>query len=219
MVIKYLRTFLLYILAICLLYGCECEPDEFGEELTIDIPINIGGRSNIFQVGDTLWLDSRFNKYVNVENSPNDIELQNFDFFSSLFISDISGENLVRYQTGNILIELGDVSLSPSGGYDYFFTETEEEYNIRFGVVLNSVGHFTATSFTDSNRQRGYDHPALYTCKNNRRMNVFINRINRFSTPENFEDLMAWNRVDIEGFTQTYEGYRRSAMFAFAVVE
>lgn len=48
---------------------------------------------------------------------------------------------------------------------------------------------------------------------------ILIHRINRFSTRENFEDHQEWNQVMIDGFVQTYEGYRRGGAFTFRVVE
>jgi hypothetical protein len=49
-------------------------------------------------------------------------------------------------------------------------------------------------------------------------MNVFIDRINQFSNQENFEDFNNWRGGD-GSFIQTFEGYSRSAMFAFQVIE
>jgi hypothetical protein len=211
---------LLLLATLCVLFAssCECEEDEFGEVLRMEIPVNVGANRNSFQVGDTLWINADFPKEVDVVDHQNDIELIGYNFFSTLSISEISGTDLRPYWTNDLIVETGEVIIDEFGDYNFTFVESDDRYSVRFGVVLSILGKFSATSFTNAVEQRGYEHPSLYTCKDNRRMNVFIDRINQFSNQENFEDFNNWRGGD-GSFIQTFEGYSRSAMFAFQVIE
>ena len=105
------------------------------------------------------------------------------------------------------------------GGYDYVFENTGSGYAVRFGIVLSVAGTFSTTSLTDGDAQSEVRQEEHYVCGDNRRTNVFIDRINRFSTMENFNAFNEWNRVGDGSFVQTYEGYRRAGKFTFRVEE
>lgn len=216
------RNFMCVFLAILLLTTvstCACEEDEFGEVLHMEIPVDIGADRNLFQVGDTLWVKADFPKEVVVVGNNNRIELIDYKFFSSLYIAEISESQLRFYSTPDVVIEQGSVELNQLGGYDYVFENTGLMYLVRFGVVLSQPGTYVASSSTDGDAQSELDQPAHYTCKDNRRTNVFIDRINSFSTQENFNQYEEWNQVMIENFEQTFEGYRSVGAFVFRVVE
>lgn len=123
------------------------------------------------------------------------------------------------YSTPDVVVETGSVALNQLGGYDYVFENTGDGYAVSFGVVLSLAGTYVSSSSTDGDAQSQLDQPAHYTCKDNRRTNVFIDRINRFSTQENFNQHEEWNQVVIENFEQTFEGYRSVGAFAFRVEE
>ncbi|MBC6996689.1 hypothetical protein QWY85_02170 [Neolewinella lacunae] len=208
---------LLAALFLTTLASCACEEDEFGDVLEMEIPVDIGRRENIYQVGDTLWVVADFPKFVKVVGNQNDIELVDHKFFSSLYISLISESQLRTYTTSQVIVERGSVEINQLGGYDYLFEETEFGYAVRFGIVLVAPGDYSTTSISGE-EQGTYRHPTYYSCKNNLRKNVFINRINRFSTMDNFNDFLAWDQVAGD-FVQTYEGYLLGGKFTFRVVE
>jgi hypothetical protein len=185
----------------------------------MEIPVDIGGERNLYQVGDTLWVQADFPKEVVVVGSSSRIELTDYKFFSELFLAEISDSELRFYSSPNVLVEVGVVELNQLGGYDYVFENTGSGYAVRFGVILSQAGTFSSTSLTDGDAQSGLDQDEHYVCGDNRRTNVFIDRINRFSTMENFNEFNEWNRVGDGSFVQTYEGYQRAGKFTFRVVE
>ena len=209
------------LVALVLLLGanCACEEDEFGEVLHMEIPVDVGAERNLYRLGDTLWVTADFSKEVEVVGHNNRIDLVNYKFFSSFYISEISEPRLSFYTTSEVAIERGSIEINQLGGYDYVFENTGSRYLIDFGVVLNQPGVFVASSSTDGDAQSGLDQSVHYTCGDNRRTNVFIDRINRFSTQENFEDHEEWNQVMIENFMQTFEGYQSVGAFTFRVME
>jgi hypothetical protein len=211
---------LLLLATLCVLFAssCECEEDEFGEVLRMEIPVDVGANRNSFQVGDTLWINADFPKEVDVVDHQNDIELIGYNFFSALSISEISDTDLRSYLTEDIILDVGEVTIDQLGDYNFTFVESDGRYSTRFGIVLSLPGKFTTSSFTNAIEQRGYEHPSLYTCKDNKRMNVFIDRVNQFSTQENFDDFNNWRGGD-GSFVQTFEGYRKRGKFTFQVFE
>ena len=217
--IKYIYYCFFATLLITVVTTCACEEDEFGEVLRMEIPVNTGSERNTYRVGDTLWVEANFPKTIEVVGNNNDIELIDYKFFSELNITEISEEELRFYSTPDIFVKSGAAELNQVGGYSYEFDESENGYRVSFGIVLLLPGVFMSSSRTDSDELRGYSHPAHYVCGDNGRMNVFVNRINRFTTMENFEYHNEWNRVVVENFVQTFEGYRRGGAFTFRVVE
>jgi hypothetical protein len=211
--------FILTFLILATVTNCACEEDEFGEVLHMEISVDIGNERNIYRVGDTLWVKADFPKEVVVVGNSNRIELIDYKFFSSLYIAEISEPQLRFYSTPDVVIEQGNIELNQLGGYDYVFENTGLRYLVHFGVVLSQPGTYVAGSSTDGDAQSELDQPAHYTCKDNRRTNVFIDRINSFSTQENFNQHEEWNQVMIENFEQTFEGYRSVGAFTFRVVE
>lgn len=185
----------------------------------MEIPVDTGSERNIFRVGDTLWVEADFPKEVFVVGNNNRIELTDYKFFSSLYISEISEAQLRFYNTPNVVVDIGSITLNQLGGYDYVFENTESGYAVRFGVILSQAGIFSSTSLTDGDAQSELDQEEHYVCGDNRRTNVFIDRINRFSTMENFNEFNEWNQVVTENFQQTFDGYRRSGLYTFRVVE
>lgn len=198
---------------------CACEEDEFGEVLHMEIPVDTGRENNLYRVGDTLWVKASFPKEVKVIGNRNRIELIDYKFFSSLYISEISESVLRFYSTPDVVVETGSVALNQLGGYDYVFENTGDGYAVSFGVVLSVAGTFSTTSLTDGDKQSELDQPAHYTCKDNRRTNVFIDRINRFSTEENFNEFNQLNMVGDGSFIQTFENYVAAGKYTFRVVE
>lgn len=219
MKIRNVLGFILSCFLLAFVSNCACEEDEFGEVLHMEIPVDIGGERNLFQVGDTLWVKADFPKEVVVVGSSSRIELTDYKFFSELFLSEISDLELRFFSTLNVLVEIGDVTLNQLGGYDYVFENTGAGYTVRFGIILSQAGTFSSTFLTDGDAQSELDQEEHYVCGDNRRTNIFIDRINRFSTMENFNEFNEWNRVGGGSFVQTYEGYRRAGKFTFRVVE
>ncbi len=200
--------------------SCPCQEDEFGETLRIEVPIDIGKEDSVFLVGDTLWLESNFTSDVPVVGSSGLIRLNNFEFFTSFYIADMQTTAFTFYVTPDFFLEEGSMELNQLGdGYDIFFKENENKYKFKAGVVLRTPGVFVATAFTDDARQRGYDHPALYTCKDNRRTNLFIDRVNKYSTLENMNYYNEQRIVVDQGVPQVFDDYRRTASFTFQVLE
>lgn len=216
------RKFLCFFLITTLLTtisNCACEEDEFGEILHLEIPVDVGADRNSFVVGDTLWVKADFSKEVKVLGNTNRIDLVDYKFFSSLYIDEISETQLRSYFSPDVVVEEGVVEANQLGGYDYTFDFTGSRYRINFGIVLSQPGIFSLISITDGDAQSELNQAAHYTCGDNRRTNVFIDRFNRFSTIENFNDFVEWNRVEANGFVYTFEEYIPIGKYTFRVVE
>jgi hypothetical protein len=152
--------FLISFLLLVFISNCACEEDEFGEVLRMEIPVEAGAERNLYRVGDALWVMADFPKEVTVVGNSSRIELNGYNFFSELNISEISEEQIRFYSSSNIVTKVGFVELNQVGGYNYTFEETGNRYMINFGVVLSLEGTFMVSSRTDSDAQRGYSHPS-----------------------------------------------------------
>ncbi|MFK8162730.1 MAG: hypothetical protein AB8H12_09735 [Lewinella sp.] len=213
------KVFLL--LPIFLLFlGCPpCEPDEFGEEMILNIPMDFGSDTPVFYVGDTLWIESRFSKDVEVLGHENRIFLEDFRFFSYLYITEISQREARFFVSRNVIEKIGAITISSLNTYNMEFEESDEEYALRAGIVLEIPGNYNAGTGMDVNARSGYRHPSFFSCEDNRRSFVGTVHENMFTSRENLELYNELNNVVIEGFVQTYEGYEQSASFTFQVLE
>lgn len=196
-----------------LLQGCgECKPDKYGELLELVVPITTSPAKDTFMLGDTLTIEANFDKEIEVYNTSYTIKLDSFIFYTDFGISEIS-DTFENYAVNiDTLVEIGNVGYIPLQGavaYPVKYVEDSEGYKVKFKIVLNSKGMFWV--FFSSGffyyEPQFYDHPALYTCENNRRDQVVVYFKNISTTFEAYDHLFLKTNVDYLLHSCDFERY------------
>lgn len=179
----------------------ECKPDKYGELLELVVPIATSPAKDTFAVGDTLTIEANFDKEIEVYNTSNTIKLDSFIFYTDFGISEIS-DTFENYAVNiDTIVEIGKVGYIPlqgSAAYPIQYVEDSNGYRVKFKIVLNSKGMFWVFFscgffyYEPSN----YDHPALYTCENNRRDQVIVYFNNSSTTIEGYNYIFLKTKVD-----------------------
>jgi hypothetical protein len=81
-----------------------CKEDEFGEQMVIEVPVSTYPVKDTFRVGDTLWVDLLFTKAFSVKDATGKIVLEDFQFRTFLFFSEVS-DTVERYNSEISVVE------------------------------------------------------------------------------------------------------------------
>ncbi|MEM8585587.1 MAG: hypothetical protein AAGF87_15015, partial [Bacteroidota bacterium] len=200
----------------------ECESDEYGEEINLIIPCKLGEESDTLKLGDTLWIEFNFSKEVEVKNENNLVKLDSFQFFPELFLGEVSSSQ-IEYLNDPEFVELvGAIEILPLATvvvYPLIFTELDNSYQFRSGVILNRTGLFLAAINPCLVCLERYNHPSLIYCESKKR-DLEISFINEFSSQENLEMLTSQSSVEsIQNEINRAEEFFQAAGTAFWVVE
>ena len=208
------------LLVICVYTSCGCKEDEYGERLDLIVPVTSTPNATTFQVGDTLYWHADFSKEVEVRGHTRPIRLDDFDFFSSFTLAEIGSPDTVDFNRRITLVpivgEIGEI-FSDQNQYPVRFRETEDAYQLSFGVILLEEGFYTA-GLESFSLPRDFDHPAAYACGNQRRGDITINFQNSSTERPVFDTLYLQSpHPDIQRLAE-FERYRDYGGITFRVV-
>ncbi|WP_425420642.1 hypothetical protein [Phaeodactylibacter xiamenensis] len=204
------------------LASCGCRQDSFGEQLELVIPIEVKPEQDSFRLGDTLWISADFSKNVEVRGQEKKIYLENFNFFASLVVSEIS-DTVERYiPNPTFVVRKGELEVLPlqtAISYPMYFVETETAYQFEAGIVLKVPGLFHLGISSSESVLERYEHPAMYACKNDRRSQVQIYYQNSVTNEERYERLFLQTEVDYLLELVDFQRYSDYGGFTFIVTE
>lgn len=200
----------------------ECKPDKFGEVLELVVPLSISPAQDIFSVGDTLTIEANFSKEIEVYNRSSTIRLDSFKFFTLFGISEISG-TVENYEVPiDTIVEAGKVGYLPLQGalaYPLEYDEYPEGYHLKFKIVIHSKGvfwlNFSSAEFLYE--ESNYDHPALYTCDNNRRDKVNVYFKNSNTTLDGYNHIFRTTKVEYLLKLMDFERYSKAGSISIMV--
>ncbi len=180
--------------------GCkECEGDTFGHSMKLVVPIDTYPSVDTFTIGDTLWIEADIDKYVAVEDNDERIFLEDFNFFTTLIISEIS-DTVENFAVEiEIIEEIGTVEildLPTLQVYPLFFVENDDAYLFKGGIVFNEPGRYYISFDTNPENYKRYEHPAVYLCEDTRRNDMDVGYRNTSTTLEAYENIFLQTGVD-----------------------
>jgi hypothetical protein len=192
-------NYLLVLSTIYLFFSCgKCEEDQYGENLVLIVPITTTPFDDSLSLGDTLWIDVHIDKEVSIVNSIKTIRLDSFNFFTELFISEISGVEEDYYTPIDTVVLKGKLHYLPLPTalvYPVVYEENLDNYTFKVGIVPREKGLFWIGFSSHIKVLELYDHPALYLCEGNRRDEVRIQYKNSSTNHENFESIFKKTEV------------------------
>ncbi|MEQ8706327.1 MAG: hypothetical protein RIC19_20515 [Phaeodactylibacter sp.] len=217
------------IFAFCGLLGfilfissCGCKEDEFGEQMIIELPVSTYPNKDTFQLGDTLWVECLFPKVFSVKDASGEIVLEDFQFRTSLFFSEVS-DTIEQY--GNevgVLERIGTVDFLPSftaAEYPIGIVEDSLNYYFKAGFVLLEPGLYWFGFSTPEFLYEDYEHPAMYTCGRNRRSSVNFFHQNPATSEEGYQRLISETNVEYIPELTELEEYKGGGCLTFRVLE
>ena len=211
---------LLLGLVVSTLISCSCKEDLYGENLDLIVPIQSNPNSTTFQIGDTIYWEADFSKEVEVKGHSQPIFLEGFDFFSTFTISEISSEEQVDFNRQITVVQgVGEIGVvnSTQNSYPVRFRETDDAYQLSFGVVLLEEGLYTA-GLESYALPRDFNHPAAYSCGNRRRGDITIRFQNTSTDRQVFDTLyLSTPNPDLQELVD-FERYRDYGGITFRVV-
>jgi hypothetical protein len=192
-------NYLLVLSAVYLFFSCgKCEEDQYGENLVLIVPMTTNPSEDSLSLGDTLWIDVHIDKEVSIVNSDKTIRLDSFNFFTELFISEISGTEEDYYTPIDTFVVKGKLHYLPLPTalvYPVFYEENSDHYAFKAGIVPKKKGLYWIGFSSHILVLEEYDHPAMYLCEGNRRDDVRIHYSNSSTNQENFESIFKRNKV------------------------
>jgi hypothetical protein len=191
---------LVFFTFLLIFMGCkECEEDVFGNRLELIIPINTIPSQDTFHIGDTLWVEANIDKHVQVKGENERIFLDDFNFFTSLIISEISDTTENFTTEVEIIEEIGQVenlTLSTAFVRPFIFIENDDFYLFKAGIVFNESGRYYISFNTQPLNYESYEHPAMYSCEEKRRVWVDVLYDNISSNLEAYENVFSATGVN-----------------------
>lgn len=192
-------NYLLVIIAVYSLFSCgKCEDDQYGESLVLIVPMTTIPLNDSMSLGDTLWIDVHIDKEVSIVNSSKTIRLDSFNFFTELFISEISGIEEDYYSPIDTVVVKGKLHYLPLATalvYPVLYEENSDFYAFNVGIILKERGLYWIGFSSHIKVLDQYNHPAMYICEGNRRDDVRIQYINSSTSEENFESIFKQTQV------------------------
>lgn len=200
--------------------GCRCTPDIYGDNILLEVPIVIQLNADTLSSGDTIWISADFSKDVIEKKSGSPIFLDNFQFFTTIGISEIS-DTIERYPSISITEQVGSVSqlMVPTAvAYPISYEESETKYEFKAGIIVPEQPGLYSIGLSSSNLLfEEYDHPAMFQCGNDHRSVVNVNYKNDFTTRENYENIYRNTRVDYLLELISFENFQAGGAVAFYV--
>lgn len=224
------KLFLLILLCVALSqFNCidynqnQCEPDQYGSNVILRVPVEIELPRDTLIVGDTIRVSAFFDKNIEVEGSLTPTFLEGFNFFSDIIISEISDtvENFdLDVEVIPITGEIVRLPLTTAVAYPAIFVEDNEGYSFEAKFVINECGTFNMGWTSDlAFLFEDYEHPFMYQCDDRRRSSFDIYYDNPFTTIEEFDNIVLTTQVDYLLELATLEGHQQCGCRAFIVRE
>jgi hypothetical protein len=204
-------------------YGAcgRCDEDMYGDHLELVIPMTTYPSQDTFHIGDTLWVEFNIDKNVALSNTDKSIRLDSFDFFSKFYIAEIS-DTISNYDVNmDTFILKGKLEYLPLTYvtlYPITYVETVEEYQFKMGVVINEPGLYYIGMDTNPDLYEFHNHPALFTCEDNKRKSVDIYYHNTSTSLATFENIFKQTNVEYLRDLVDYEDYSRGGAIAIVVL-
>jgi hypothetical protein len=192
----------------------------YGSHLSLLIPMNTYPDQDTFSVGDTLWMEFNFNKNVQLYNSEKSIQLDSFNFFSKLYIAEISDSTAnynVSIDTFLITGELSSLTLTYVKLYPITFIEEKDQYQFKAGIVMNEPGLYYLGVDTNPELYEFYNHPALLNCDESTKKSVDIYYKNSSTSQTDYENIFKQTNVEYLRDLVDYEDYSRGGAICFFV--
>lgn len=201
---------------------CNCEEDEFGRELIMEVPIRTYPSKDTFRLGDTLWIEASIEKSVKARGHDAKIHLEGFDFFTNFLLPEISGDS-ENYDTFVEVVEqVGTFTPFESvttSGYEIDFVETADRYELKAGIVLYTKGLLSAQFNCLSFMYERSNHPVVFVCGESRRDLVYVAYENTSTTQAAFDSLFLSTKVDYIHELYDYQRYRDLGAHTFVVID
>jgi hypothetical protein len=195
--------------------------DSYGRRMTLQVPISTSPRDT-FILGDTLWLEASFDKNVDVLNHDQDIYLEEFDFFTTFAIAEIS-DTVERFIDLQHIIEVVGhaypLQLATAFAYSIEYVEDDSGYHVIIGFVLEKEGLYKLSASTNSILYESYNHQAVFECDNVRRAAVRVIYSNSSTSEENYTNLFRQTNVDYLLEIVDYERFATFGGHAFVVTK
>ena len=202
--------------------ACGCKEDEFGEQMVIEMPVSTYPVKDTFRVGDTLWVDLLFPKVFSVKDANGKIVLEGFDFRTELGFSEVSDTIEQFSGSWEVLERIGTVDILPLStaiAYPIGIVEDTMHYQFKAGFILSEPGLYWFLFNTPGYLYEDYEHPAMYTCGNNRRSSVSFFHQNPASTEEGYQRLISETNVEYIPELVDWEEYQSLGSLTFWVAE
>jgi len=204
-------------------YGAcgRCDEDMYGDHLELVIPMTTYPSQDTFHIGDTLWVEFSFDKNVALFNSDKTIRLDSFNFFSKFYIAEISdtiADYDVYMDTFIVKGKLEYLPLTYLTLYPITYAETADQYQFKMGVVINEPGLYYIGMDTNPDLYEFYNHPALFTCEDNKRNRVDIYYQNSSTSQSSFDNIFKQTNVEYLRDLVGYEDYSRGGGIAIIVL-
>ena len=200
--------------------ACECEPDEFGDELVLVVPITASLSDTVIAVGDTVFWQADFSKEVTVRGSTLPVKLENYPFFTSFDLIELSDAEVLDFNRPVDVLELvGEVVTISQDQTVYLlkFRETDDRYAIAFGIIFKEPGLYSA-GFSNVLQSEDIDHPVAYKCNDSRRTSLYNEYSNPATSRQVYEALYLSSPNRILQELTTYERYTATGSISFRVI-
>jgi hypothetical protein len=216
------KFFILLIPVFHLLACCKCEEDSFGNQLELVIPLLSYPQKDTFKIGDTIWFDIDIDKQIEIFNTDQTILLQDFDFLTDFFVSEIS-DTIENYNVSiDTIVVAGSMQklvLQTAIVYPVKFIENDTSYRFKAGIVFHHPGLYWLGLSTSYLFFEHVDHPALYVCKNKRRERVDVYYQNNSTSKEVYDELFFSTNVEYLKELTSFEEYKNVGSITIVVEE
>ena len=164
-------------LLLLLILGCECDADQFGDHLWLEIPMEVALDTNVFHVGDTIWIQANFEAVLEL-NSGLYIMLDSTELFSEMQIFEAGGTE-IRFPIGEnqVVNELGRLFVYPligAVGYPVEYEIVDGAYSLRVGIILLEQGLYIFGTKSHVDLFQDSQQKITFKCDNKRRLDLQI---------------------------------------------
>ncbi|PHI20961.1 hypothetical protein CEQ90_04550 [Lewinellaceae bacterium SD302] len=220
---KHLFTLTYLLVAISLESGCsECEPDRYGPNVTMILPVVTEISMDTLIVGDTISIQLTFPKEIKIKNNDQNILLENFNFFTELNISEISGleeDFNLDIDIFEIIGEVDFLPLTTAAVYPITYLESENFYSFEADIVFNESGKYFLAMGTNVGNYEFYEHPFVYQCEDKRRVRIEIEYQSSETNEREFQDIFLTSPIEYLSTVYDYERFSSIGGRAFVVIE
>jgi hypothetical protein len=157
-----------------------------------------------------------------VKDANGKIVLEDFEFRTELGFSEVS-DTIERF-TGEleVLERIGTVDILPLAtaiAYPIGIVEDTMHYQFKAGFVLSEPGLYWFRFNTPDYLYEDYEHPAMYTCGNNRRSSVSFFHQNPVTSEKGYQRLVSETNVEYISEVVELEEYQSLGSLTFWVLE
>ncbi len=141
------------LLALLTNNACSCLKTPCSKLWKFELPFNIENHHNTYHVGDTIWMVSEFGSTLQDLNSPDVVNVEDFDFNIDLFVDEVYGTPISFASDRFLLVEESGkltyiaIQGSPDLGGNPGYLKLQHDYNsgqysFKYGLVPQMEGVF-----------------------------------------------------------------------------